>query len=60
MSVHQILLLIRTLMDVCGLRKLLTAAALLSLSMTKEVNSSAQQWELLAPSASMPTLLTAG
>ena len=59
-SVHQALLLIRTLMDVCGLPKLLTAAALLSLSMTKEVNSSAQQQELLVPSASMPTLLTAG
>merc|ERR1719427_1001044 len=55
MSAHQASLLTKTLMDACGLAKLLTAAALSFLLMMKEVNSSARQMDLLAPSASMLT-----
>merc|ERR1719147_60436 len=51
--------LTKTVVSACGLARLLTAAALLFLSMTKEVNSSVHHLVLQAHSPSTPTLQTA-
>merc|ERR1719320_2028682 len=60
MSVHQALLLIRTVVSASGRLRFLTAPALSFPLMTKGVNSSAQHKVLLAHSPSTPTQLTAG
>merc|ERR1712098_856901 len=52
--------LTKTLVSACGLARLLTAVALLFLSMTREVNSSVHHLVLQAHSPSTPTLQTAG
>merc|ERR1712098_569814 len=52
--------LTKILVSACGLARLLTAVALLFLSMTREVNSSVHHLDLQAHSPSMPTLQTAG
>merc|ERR1719147_469903 len=60
MNVLQVLHLTKTVASSCGLARLLTAVALLFLSMTREVNSSVHHLVLQALSPSMPTLQTAG
>merc|ERR1719187_1793302 len=52
--------LTKILVSACGLARLLTAVALLFLSMTREVNSNVHHLALQAHSPSTPTLQTAG
>merc|ERR1719187_290722 len=60
MNVLQVSHLTKTVVSACGLARLLTAVALLFLSMTREVNSSVHPLVLQALSPSTPTLQTAG
>merc|ERR1719481_1179208 len=60
MNVLQVSHLTKTVASVCGLARLLTAVALLFLSMMREVNSNVHHLDLQARSPSMPTLQTAG
>merc|ERR1719147_680134 len=60
MNVLQVSHLTKTVASACGLARLLTAVALLFLSMTREVNSSVHHLVLQALSPSTPTLQTAG